>query len=236
MYLIYLDEAGNTGENLDDPHQPIYVMAAVIIRDRQWKSIEKYHDEFCDSACARYLPRSPKFEVHACEIFQGTGLFRSWSPEHRVALLKDSLNTFPSHKLPIIYGAIDKQNLRAQYSDPLAPHGLAFMLCVERIERWFRANAADDIGMLICDETKVKSEFKKSLRQYQTYGIPLGIEILRLDHIVDTVHFADSHESYGIQLADTANYFIKRYLERKKNAEEYFKLIGPQIWSFTRFP
>jgi Protein of unknown function (DUF3800) len=64
--------------------------------------------------------------------------------------------------------------------------------------------------MLICDETKVKSDFKKSLKQYQKFGIPLGIKNEKLDHIVDTIHFADSHECPGIQLADAVNYFIKR--------------------------
>lgn len=236
MYLIYLDEAGNTGENLDDPAQPIHVMAAAIIRDTDWKNLEKHHDGFCNKACTKYGPKPTRFEVHAGEIFQGDGIFRSWSPSDRAELLKDSLDTFTSHNIPIIYGAIHKQRLKAQYSDPFAPHGLAFMLCVERIEGWFRANAKDEIGMLICDETKVKSEFKKSLRQYQKFGIPLGIKNLKLDHIIDTIHFADSHESYGIQLADTANYFIKRYLEGKKNAKDYYGLIWTKIWGSKVFP
>jgi hypothetical protein len=236
MYLIYLDEAGNSGENLDDPLQPFHVMAGVIIRDSNWLTLEKHYDGFCGKACAKYPPRPPRFELHAGEIFQGAGVFDTWSPADRAELLTDSLNTFTSHDLPIIYGAIDKQKLKAQYADPFAPHGLAFMLCAERIERWFKAHAPNEIGMLICDETKVKSEFKKSLKQYQKFGIPLGVKNEKLEHIVDTIHFADSHESYGIQLADAANYFIKRQCQKKANSTAYYDLIKGKIWDARIFP
>jgi hypothetical protein len=230
-----MDEAGNTGEDLDDPNQPIHVMAGVIIHDVNWLAVESHYKDFCEKACKKYPP-NPKFELHAGEIWQGEGVYRSWSKDDRAELLRDALNTFTSHEIPIIYGAIDKQKLKAKYHDPFAPHGLAFMLCAERIERWFKANARDEIGMLICDETKVKSDFKKSLKQYQEFGIPLGLRNEKLEHIVDTIHFADSHESYGIQLADTANYFIKREAQDKANSKPYYKLLEPKVWDGRMFP
>ena len=235
MYLVYMDEAGNSGKDLDDPNQPIHVMAAVIIRDTNWRILEGHYKTFCAKACEGY-PHNPKFELHAGEIFQGEGMFRKWKKDDRANLLVDSLNTFTTHDIPIIYGAIDKQRLKKKYTDPFAPHGLAFMLCVERIERWLKAYAPTDVGMLICDETKVKSDFKKSLKQYQEYGIPLGLKNERLDHIIDTIHFADSHECYGIQLADAANYFIKREALGKVNSNRYYKLIEGKIWDGRLFP
>jgi hypothetical protein len=230
-----MDEAGNSGEDLDDPNQPIHVMAGIIIRDREWQKLESHYNGFCAKACEKYPP-DPKFEIHAGEIFQGEGEFRNWSKDDRATLLMDTLNTFTSHDIPVIYGAIDKQKLKSKYSDPFAPHGLAFMLCVERIEEWFRFNANNETGMLICDETKVKSEFKKSLKQYQRFGIPLGIKNAKLDHIVDTIHFADSHECYGIQLADAANYFIKREAIGKANSKAYYDAFSKKIWSGKMFP
>lgn len=235
MRLIYMDEAGNSGRDLDDPQQPILVMAAVVIRDTDWRNLESHVKGFCEKVCAKY-PHDPKFELHAGEIWQGEREFRSWSKDDRANLLRDCLKTFPSHDIPIIYGAVDKRRLKAQYTNPFAPHGLAFMLCAERIERWFAANAPNEIGMLICDETKVKGDFKKSLKQYQDFGIPLGMRNEKLDHIVDTIHFADSRESYGIQLADAANYFIKRHLLGMGNSEPYYDLIKGKIWSGKTFP
>jgi Protein of unknown function (DUF3800) len=31
MYLIYLDESGNTGNNLQETQQPVFVLAALLV-------------------------------------------------------------------------------------------------------------------------------------------------------------------------------------------------------------
>ena len=35
MWLSYLDESGNTGSNLDDPDQPVHLIAAVMVPEDQ---------------------------------------------------------------------------------------------------------------------------------------------------------------------------------------------------------
>ena len=35
MWLSYLDESGNTGGNLEDPDQPIHLIAAVMVPEDQ---------------------------------------------------------------------------------------------------------------------------------------------------------------------------------------------------------
>lgn len=41
MHLIYLDESGNSGNNLSDPQQPIFVLGALIVPEQKWKAIEE---------------------------------------------------------------------------------------------------------------------------------------------------------------------------------------------------
>ena len=48
VYLVYLDEAGNTGRNLEDPQEPIHVVGAVIVRNQQWLQIEAALDKIVD--------------------------------------------------------------------------------------------------------------------------------------------------------------------------------------------
>jgi hypothetical protein len=33
MNLVYLDESGNTGTNLSDPQQPVFVLAAQVVNE-----------------------------------------------------------------------------------------------------------------------------------------------------------------------------------------------------------
>lgn len=37
MHLIYIDESGNTGKNLADPQQPVFVLGALVIPEGSWQ-------------------------------------------------------------------------------------------------------------------------------------------------------------------------------------------------------
>ena len=40
MHFIYLDEAGNTGNNLNDASQPIFVLGALLVHEQKWLRLE----------------------------------------------------------------------------------------------------------------------------------------------------------------------------------------------------
>ncbi len=40
MHLIYLDESGNTGTDLKDGQQPVFVLAALIVPETCWQHLE----------------------------------------------------------------------------------------------------------------------------------------------------------------------------------------------------
>ena len=41
MYLVYLDESGNTGLNFNDPQQPVFLLCALIVEEQCWQQLEK---------------------------------------------------------------------------------------------------------------------------------------------------------------------------------------------------
>jgi hypothetical protein len=41
MHLIYFDESGNTGNNLNDRQQPIFVLCALAVPEDRWLQVEK---------------------------------------------------------------------------------------------------------------------------------------------------------------------------------------------------
>ncbi len=40
MHLVYFDESGNSGNNLNDPEQPIFVLGALIVPETCWQAVE----------------------------------------------------------------------------------------------------------------------------------------------------------------------------------------------------
>lgn len=228
MYLIYLDEAGSSEQ------EPIHVIAAIALQDNKWLGVETAVEGIVE----QYVPEEdrPKFEFHASDLFQGHGYFEDWERKVRIEVLEALLKVITDHGLSVVYGAVHKARLHAQYRYPADHHSLAFLLCAERIERWFVRTCPNETGMLIADETKAKAEIKKSLKQYRKSGIPLGIRDERLEHIIDTIHFADSHESFGIQLADFCSYVIKRTESGKKDCRELYDGLSILIAYGAIFP
>ena len=45
MYLMYLDESGSTGLDLDNKNQPYFVLAGVSVKDAKWHEINDYFEQ-----------------------------------------------------------------------------------------------------------------------------------------------------------------------------------------------
>jgi hypothetical protein len=39
--LIYNDESGNTGKNLADPQQPMFVLGSLIVPESRWQAVRR---------------------------------------------------------------------------------------------------------------------------------------------------------------------------------------------------
>ena len=52
MHLIYFDESGNSGTNLADPQQPVFVLGALIVPENAWQAVETDLERSLD----RHLP------------------------------------------------------------------------------------------------------------------------------------------------------------------------------------
>ncbi len=84
MHLIYLDESGNSGNNLTDPQQPVFVLGALIVPETKWVSIEtsilQVVSDYFDGSIA------DNFEIHATDIRNGTRHFKGVPLKDRVDL------------------------------------------------------------------------------------------------------------------------------------------------------
>ncbi|MHC4636916.1 MAG: DUF3800 domain-containing protein [Planctomycetota bacterium] len=73
MYLVYIDESGNTGLNLKDSQQPVFILAAMILYESKWFSLEKQFLEISKKYFGATLP-SP-YELHAMNLKNGRKAF-----------------------------------------------------------------------------------------------------------------------------------------------------------------
>lgn len=211
MLCAYIDDAGNTGNNLSDTAQPVHYVGALIVPEDHWSGVASDMKDIRKHARQRGY-KGRVLEFHGTEVFQGRkgSGWESVTFVERMGIYGSCLEILKTRELSLLLGCCDKPKLKARYKHPEHPHALAMWLCLERIARY--ANACNTLTMMVADDCSesVRHISRKALSDYRKTGAPFGMT-LDFSNLIDTVHFMNSAESAHIQLCDMALFAIRRY-------------------------
>lgn len=237
MYLTYFDDTGGTGPNYADPQQPVQGLCSVSIDEAQWRDVE----QDCRQIVTNHYPeeaatflRSGRFEFHASAIYQGSGIFRSRTRQERLQLLYDIVDVVVERQLPVLGVYAEKQ---------LAPillqtFGGEFNTLDDFVFVTFCVHLSGCVGLgedskrtlLIGDHGSMKPHRADHLQDNLTRLPHEGSEVNILPNILESIHFVDSHRSFGVQLADTVAYLVRRRIthphERIPATDHLFSGLG----------
>ena len=120
MYLVYLGESGNTGNNTGDPDQPHQVHVGLLVHESQSISV---NGEF-DALHRRHFgspPGDPSSlgALRPADLYQGGGAFASWTVSKRHQLIQDCLDILIRRRLPLLVAYLNKRTWRGP--EPTAP-------------------------------------------------------------------------------------------------------------------
>jgi len=225
MYLVYIDESGNTGANLDSPDQPIHWLIALAATPAMVTQIET---EMLAIA-GRYFglrARAADFEFHGAHIFSGrTTDYRQLSVADRVRLFNELLSLIGRFGVRLFVRGINKAAHKDRARDkgypPDHPHRLGFMYLVEQVDEWLEAmQPAPDLfaarepiyGLIVADEqNEVRRDVVSGFAAWRQYGTEHGYRARHIRYLIDTVHYVPSQDSWLIQLADCVAFVRNRY-------------------------
>lgn len=216
MWFTYMDESGNTGMRLDDPMQPVHLIAAVLVPEEK---VTELHEKIAAVGKAFFGGHcnQPDFELHAAEMFRGEGCFRHYAPDVRVKAFEAVLSLIGELGLRVIIRGVHKPGLKTRYPNPYHPHDISLKYVIEEVELF--AKSQEQAGeqrclvLLIADNNEDREEAAlRNLRQFQTFGTGWGWAPVDVDHIVDTIHFVDSQSNPAMQLADLVAFVANRNL------------------------
>ena len=212
MYLTYFDDTGDTGQNYADPQQPIQGLCSVSIDEGKWRTVE----QSCRAIVAKYFPEhadqfliSGNFEFHASAIYQGSGMFRNTMLPERLQLLDDIVEVVITHSLPIAGIYIQKNQAEAlleKYPGLQNLESYLFIMLYEALDNWITRCRGPERTILIGDIDSIKPRDAEALTNlYRAVTV-------KENAVLESVRFVESHGSFGIQLADTAAYLLRRGL------------------------
>jgi hypothetical protein len=216
MHLIYLDESGQTGTNLRDTEQPVFLLGALVVPESTWLALEKDLQAAIEKSFP--MPRPGDFEVHATEISNPrNGYFKQFSIAHRLAFRDEWFRIAQKHTLNLIYRAISKRRFLtwslSTFGPGVAinPHVAAFPLVARVVDDLLKSLPGSPLGIFISDENReVVGDVEKAIR------ILRGTEgVLKLGQIIEKGFFIQSEKSLVLQLCDLCVYTARRREEQK---------------------
>lgn len=216
MNLVYIDESGNTGLNLKDSQQPMFLLAAMIVPESKWFSLEGHFLDILKEYFRYPLP-SP-FEIQAKDLKNRRGVFEKLTFAQQLSFRDRMLQLLLDNKIAVVYRRIIKSKFaifcEKHYGPGIKvnPYIMALPFVCMEVDHFLRQSGPDQLGMFIFDEQKeTLDDAERSLRTLRLDAT----SILKTSNIIEKGFFIDSSKSFALQLVDLAAYYIRKYEESK---------------------
>lgn len=216
VHFFYLDETGDTGTDLENTEQPIFVLGGITLRDKSWrKACEAVQQRIIDFFSGA-VPNG--FELHANELVTRQGPFVNRSQVDCNALALSLLDLVIDFKHRAHFVGIDKKLLLKHVSggehdiiDCKTPYLLSFNYLVSYLERFVREECGKSArGMIIIDQKDTYLKSIDLLTHYRRFDVPKARQLKR---VVEFSHSVDSLRHPLIQLSDLVIYTTRKFLE-----------------------
>jgi hypothetical protein len=214
MHLVYLDESGNSGNNLNDLQQPIFVLCGLIVPEREWISLERELEE----AALKFWGTNGfmHVEIHMHKLRGGLDVFSLYSIDQRLEFISDWFKIAQKHGVKVVYRAIVKKKyqewLKSSFGSGMQinPHIIAFPLLARVVNEYLKNLHGSPLGIFISDENKeVVHDVEKSLKSLRAFEGKI-----QLTQIIEKGFFIDSSKSLLLQFCD-----LCAFAARKKEEE-----------------
>jgi hypothetical protein len=238
MYLMYVDESGDTG--LNGSPTRYFVLSGLVIHELRWRDCLDQLIQFRRAMRATFGLRLRE-EFHAAGMINKSKKLSRIRRNDRLAMIRhfaDALAAIPA--LNIINVLVDKQGKNPNYD----VFDMAWKALIQRFENtlmWRNfpvPRNPDERGTLYCDHTADKKVIRliRQMRQYNPIPnqvwIGPGYRNMPLSYVVEDANFRNSAHSYFIQAVDLATFLLYQnrapnHYMRKNSAQNYFSRLAP---------
>lgn len=223
MFNIYIDEAGNTGGNLADPNQRIFVLCALLVPDNEESQLVLDLQRSVAQAFPKGVPTG--FELHATELFSGNGSFAVLSEQDRLRLAKKWLEAAHGRGCRVAFRFLDKtdasQSLGSRIPASTAlqfhPYSVAFAQLAPAIDRYIASTSGNAQGRLVFDENKEVAKWMRNMMDQHLGTVADTPFPATVHRIMPAYLFADSKSLVQLQLCDLCAHAASKGAAKRKH-------------------
>lgn len=230
MHFFYIDEAGCTGEDLNNNQQPVFVAGGLIVRDEGWNKTKEMFGNLIMKYFQNQLPK--QFELHSHELLSpnGDGPFTGHDRDKRMNLAHAVFDLIAERSHQACYFAIDKAKLNLHLTTEIrskaylprrASYTVAYDYLVTKHE-WFTKEklGRSARGMVIADTKDGYDSDISIITQFRRVDAPAA---QRVKWLTEFTYAVDSHKNPMIQISDLLCFVTKKFLEIDSGYREQWK-------------
>lgn len=238
MYLLYVDESGDTG--MVNTQTRYFVLSGLVVHELRWNQTLDSVLVFRQTLRVKYGLKLRE-EIHAAHFMHRPKKVARIA-KHRLLLLLHDVLDFEA-ALPdvsILNVIVDKHSKRPDYD----VFDKAWTALIQRFENTIShrnfpgPQNPEDYGLVIVDKTDEKKLRNLARRMRRYSPIPsisgVGYRHIPISKVLEDPVHRDSLHSYFVQLADVNAYFLLQkdqpcgYI-RRKGARRYFDRLNPVL-------
>lgn len=200
MELMYLDESGSTGLDLDNKTQPYFVLAGISIKDDKWHQINDYFEQ----EKIKIYPDFANIEIHTNELFNSnpkSPFYKNfWQDNLKIA--ENLGNLISTLDIKLSYAIINKKVYKKHFGNNIIvdPYLYSFAVIYEKFNKHLQKH--NDYGIIFCDELKKMEQ-----------SLEVLYPRLKNDNknIIEKTFYLNSKKNNFIQIADICSFYINKY-------------------------
>ncbi len=202
--FVYIDETGSTGRGSKD--QPVLWLVAAIVDEAQIQDLRAGLDDVAWKHL-QYRPRD--LEFHGVELWNARGYWATKSPAECLAAYEDAIAVLDRCDVDIAHSSIHKERLHVRYDGGADENAylLALQFLLEKVDR------LPGLKVLVADEAKEAAlravRMVGDMQEWAWGGLTPGRQ---LESVIDSLHFVQSHDNAGVQMADLVAFILQRYV------------------------
>lgn len=216
MHLLYVDDAGHTGTDYDNPQQPLFSLAGIAVSEEKWFQI----NDRIEKRKKSLFPEYECVEIHTGDIYQGVidrkhGYdFRVRGMEKNFVALESIADLLVELSLPlfcfVVRKAFLKDYCKRHYSGLLKidPYLIALPYILSFFDSYLNTHRSR--GIVFLDEQQsICTRLDDTLNKLRLFSN--GNDHLHMNHIIERAMFVESCKSNFVQMADFCNFYINRH-------------------------
>lgn len=242
MYLMYVDESGDSGDIAAGSPTKYFILSAIIFHESRWNSL------LLDLINFRRNIKNTKGlklreEIHSSDFINKPGKLKRIKRNDRLDILKKVIDWIASkNEINVITVVVDKSRHNGNIFE------MAWERLIQRFENTIQHNNFPDSipghsqkGFIIPDNTDNK-KLKALIRRMRRFNpVPnsnilfgSGQRNLAISYVIEDPFMKDSSDSFFHQAADVIAYFARQLFEpntyvKKKSATHFYGRLMPVI-------